>query len=134
MKLRIAQGGQRQLSQPFRKTSTSRNTAQVLSGTLAIAGVLLAGIAVAQKPPASPKVKHGEAIFKTQCIGCHTKEAGDTTPFGPPNLHGAVGKPPLLTPEQAMATIKQGKGAMPSFEGKLNDGDISAVVAYLKTL
>jgi mono/diheme cytochrome c family protein len=94
----------------------------------------MAGVAAAQKPSTSAKVKHGEAVFKTQCIGCHSKEAGDTTPFGPPNLHGVVGKSPGLTPEQANETIKQGKGVMPSFEGKLKGTDINDVVAYLKTL
>ncbi len=101
-------------------------TAVVLAG--------MAGVATAQKPPASAKVKHGEAVFKAQCIGCHSKEAGDTTPFGPPNLHGVVGRNPGITPAEATATIKQGKGIMPSFEGKLNGSDINDVVAYLKTL
>ncbi len=119
------------------KTSISRNAPEFLSSVLAIAAVVLAGtagIATAQKPAVSAKAKHGEEIFKANCIGCHSKEAGDTTPFGPPNLHGVLGKNPVITPQQATATIKQGKGVMPPFEGKLNDSDISAVVAYLKTL
>jgi mono/diheme cytochrome c family protein len=91
------------------------------------------GIAVGQKSPASGKAKQGETIFKAQCIGCHNKQPGDTTPFGPPNLHGIIGNtPPQITPQQAAATIKTGKGIMPPFEGKLTAQDISSVVAYLK--
>jgi mono/diheme cytochrome c family protein len=125
------------LNHPLEKISIGRNTPQILSSVLSIAGVLLAGtagIAAAQKPAASAKVKHGETVFKANCIGCHNKEPGDTTPFGPPNLHGVLGKNPVLTPQQATETIKQGKGVMPPFAGKLNDSDINAVVAYLKTL
>lgn len=98
------------------------------------------GIAVAQKPPAAVtgKAKLGETIFKTQCIGCHNKAPGDTTPFGPPNLHGIIGTsttttPPQITAQVAAATIKTGKGIMPPFDGKLTPQDISNVVAYLKT-
>ncbi len=32
-----------------------------------------------------------------------------------------------------MQTVKQGKGIMPSFDGKLSPADISDIVAYLKT-
>ncbi len=71
-----------------------------------MAGMLLAGsvgIAVAQKPPVSGKAKQGETIFKAQCIGCHNKQPGDTTPFGPPNLHGIIGTNSASTPPQITA-------------------------------
>lgn len=124
------------MKHPFRKLPTGRSS-DVLASFLAIAALVLAGtagVATAQKPPVSAKAKHGEEIFKANCIGCHSKEAGDTSPFGPPNLHGVLGKNPVLTPQQATETIKHGKNVMPAFEGKLNDADIGAVVAYLKTL
>ena len=93
--------------------------------------------AAAQKP-VSGKAALGETVFKTQCIGCHNKAPGDTTPFGPPNLHGIIGTnttttPPQISAQVAAATIKTGKGIMPPFEGKLTPQDISNVVAYLKT-
>jgi mono/diheme cytochrome c family protein len=125
------------LNDSARKTAINRNAPGFLTTFLVVAAVALAGtsgIATAQKPAVSAKAKHGEEVFKANCIGCHSKEAGDTTPFGPPNLHGVLGKNPVLTPQQATETIKQGKGVMPAFEGKLNDSDINAVVAYLKTL
>ncbi len=101
------------------------------------AGVLLAasvGIAAAQKPAPSGKAKLGETVFKAQCIGCHNKQAGDATPFGPPNLHGIIGPAkPQITAQEAAETIKAGKGIMPAFAGKLSSQEISNVVAYLKT-
>jgi mono/diheme cytochrome c family protein len=129
------------LSNRFPRSSATRFVACFLALSLPMAGMLLAGsvgIAVAQKPPVSAKAKQGETIFKAQCIGCHNKQPGDTTPFGPPNLHGIIGTnsastPPQITPTVAAATIKTGKGIMPPFEGKLTPQDISNVVAYLKT-
>jgi len=105
-----------------------------------VAGIFLSvsgGTAAAQKP-VSGKAKLGETIFKAQCIGCHNKQPGDTTPFGPPNLHGIIGTntgttPPQITAQVAATTIKTGKGIMPPFDGKLTPQDISNVVAYLKT-
>lgn len=125
------------MKQPIRKLPTNSRIPEILTSLLSIAAVVFAGsagIATAQKPVVSAKAKHGEAVFKANCIGCHSKEAGDTSPFGPPNLHGVLGKNPVLTPQQATETIKNGKNVMPGFAGKLNDSDISAVVAYLRTL
>jgi mono/diheme cytochrome c family protein len=130
------------LSNRFLESSSTRFVAYSLALLLPAAAVLLTGsvgIAVAQKPAAvSGKAKLGETIFKTQCIGCHNKAPGDTTPFGPPNLHGIIGTstattPPQITAQVAAATIKTGKGIMPPFDGKLTPQDISNVVAYLKT-
>jgi len=125
------------LKHPFRTSPAARRSPELLAAVFSIAAVVLAGtagVATAQKPPVGAKAKHGEAIFKANCVGCHTKEVGDTSPFGPPNLHGVLGKNGALTPQQATETIKHGKNVMPAFEGKLNDADIGAVVAYLKTL
>jgi mono/diheme cytochrome c family protein len=124
------------LSQLFRESSTTRFAAYCLALLLPVSGMFLAGMsgtAAAQKP-ASGKAKQGETIFKAQCIGCHNKQPGDTTPFGPPNLHGIIGStPPQVTPQEAATTIKNGKGIMPAFDGKLTPQDISSLVAYLKT-
>lgn len=125
------------MKHPSRKISLQRSGPQLITSLVSTAAVVLAGmagIAAAQKPQTSSQVKHGEAVFKAQCVGCHNKEAGDTTPFGPPNLHGILAKGGAITPQQAVETIKQGKGVMPPFADKLNGSDINAVIAYLKTL
>ena len=67
--------------------------AGVLIALVPVCGLVLAGmsgVAAGQKAEAG-KAAQGETIFKTQCIGCHNKQVGDTTPFGPPNLHGIIG-------------------------------------------
>jgi cytochrome c551 len=65
------------------------------------------------------------AVFKANCVSCHGV-----------NLEGAVG-PNLqkvgskLSKDQVAATVTNGKGAMPSFKGKLNDDEISSLATWL---
>jgi mono/diheme cytochrome c family protein len=128
------------LTRSLRISATTKFAAGSLALTLSLTGLITTSIhqAVAQKAAPSGKAKLGETVFKTNCIQCHNKQPGDTTPFGPPNLHGIIGTntsttPPQVTPQVAMETIRKGKGIMPPFEGKLSPADISNVVAYLKT-
>jgi mono/diheme cytochrome c family protein len=125
------------LSPSAQQSSTTRLLAcslAIAAGIAALVSVDSGGTAAAQKVAMSAKAKHGESVFKQQCVGCHNKQAGDTTPFGPPNLHGLIGGAnPMVTPQEAVETITKGKGIMPAFEGKLTPQDINSVVAYLKT-
>jgi mono/diheme cytochrome c family protein len=83
---------------------------------------------------ANPKVAQGDAIFHKQCVNCHNKQPGDTSPFGPPNLHGVFHNKTLnVTPADAQNIISHGKGNMPSFGNALTKDDIQSVIAYLKT-
>jgi mono/diheme cytochrome c family protein len=110
-------------------------------GTVVTAGAIMAttliGFADTAAPPVmNAKAKRGAAIFQQNCVSCHNKQPGDTTPFGPPNLHGIFSSKPLVTPPvtpaQATDTIKKGKAPMPAFAGVLTDAQISDLIAYLK--
>jgi mono/diheme cytochrome c family protein len=109
-------------------------------GTLVTAGAIMATTLIgfadtAPAPAMNAKAKRGAAIFQQNCVSCHNKQPGDTTPFGPPNLHGIFGSKPLappVTPAQATDTIKKGKAPMPAFGGILSDAQISDLIAYLK--
>lgn len=92
--------------------------------------VLAGGLAFGADHPTAA-AKNGRALFQQSCAGCHNKQPGDTTPFGPPNLHGIFQKK-VLTPTQARKIIRHGKGGMPSF-GSLRDSQIDSLLAYLKT-
>ncbi len=83
---------------------------------------------------ASPRVTRGDAIFHQRCVVCHNKQPGDTTPFGPPNLHGIFKGPSAITTKQAEGIITNGKGTMPAWGKILTPADIEDVIAYLKTL
>jgi mono/diheme cytochrome c family protein len=108
--------------------------------TLVTAGAIisanLVGFADTATPPMNAKAKRGAAVFQQNCLSCHNKQPGDTTPFGPPNLHGIFSSKPLVTPPvtpaQATDVIKKGKAPMPAFAGILTDAQISDLIAYLK--
>jgi quinoprotein glucose dehydrogenase len=73
-------------------------------------------------PPGSP----GEKIYQNQCSMCHgINRAG--TPPSIPALRGIEG---ILTDQEITATIRQGKGRMPSFNG-LSDQEVESLVHYL---
>ena len=68
----------------------------------------------------------GKAIFTENCAGCHTlADAGASGEVGP-NLDDA--KPDKAT---VATTVKEGKGAMPAFEGQLSEDEIEAVAEYV---
>ena len=114
-----------------------------ISGALAV--LVIAGAAcLAAAIPGSSDVSHpalsgaarrGETIFRQHCVLCHDKRPGDTSPFGPPNLHGIfrASAPMRITPRQAVATISDGKGNMPAFGKTLSRSQIQSLISYLKT-
>ena len=69
----------------------------------------------------------GEEIFAANgCGSCHTLEAAGTSGNVGPNLDEA--QPSF---EVAVDTITHGAGAMPAFEGQLEDQQIADVAAYV---
>lgn len=92
--------------------------------------LVASGIAFASGHPTANGVKRGQELFQQKCAGCHHKEVGDTTPFGPPNLHGIFTKK-VITPGDAREIIRRGRGTMPAF-GTLGDKQIQDLLAYLK--
>ena len=107
----------------------------VAAGTT-IAANLIGFAGTANTPVMNAKAKRGAAVFQQNCVSCHNKQPGDTTPFGPPNLHGIFSSKPMVTPPvtpaQATDIIKKGKAPMPAFAGILTDAQISDLIAYLK--
>ena len=103
----------------------------------ALAAVAVIGLAIALQPdhdsgtntPTQAQIDQGRAVFASAgCAGCHTlADAGATGTVGP-NLDG-------LQPSAALvrATVRTGRGAMPSFGGKLDDAEIAAVAAYVSS-
>ncbi len=103
----------------------------------ALAAVAVIGLAIVLQPdhdsgtntPTQAQIDQGRAVFASAgCAGCHTlADAGATGTVGP-NLDG-------LQPSAALvrATVRTGRGAMPSFGGKLDDAEIAAVAAYVSS-
>jgi mono/diheme cytochrome c family protein len=103
-------------------------------GAMVVSNVV--SFADAAKPAMNAKAKRGAAIFQQNCVSCHNKQPDDTTPFGPPNLHGIFSSKskisPPVTQAQATDTIKKGKAPMPAFGAILTNAQIEDLIAYLK--
>lgn len=95
---------------------------------LAVAGCLAGSMGFAQAA--------GEAVYKANCQSCH----GSTgTPS--PGIAKAMGVKPASDPEMKklslddeIAAVKNGKGKMKPFAGKLTDAQIKDAVTYYRTL
>jgi cytochrome c6 len=78
----------------------------------------------------------GEAVYKANCQSCH-----GTSGTPSPGIAKMMGVKPAsdpdikkLTADQEFASIKNGKGKMKPFAGKLTDAQIKDVVTYFRSL
>jgi len=78
-------------------------------------------------PPAGTQAHQGYTLFLMNCAHCHGNDArGDEGP----SLYDLRKSDARIT-----KLVKEGiKGEMPRFGTKLNDADIQALIAYLRTL
>src|SRR5256885_13048297 len=68
----------------------------------------------------------GKAVFTGNCGSCHTLKAAGTTGQVGPNLDQiSLGRADIES------TVRQGRGGMPAFGGRLSDAQISAVAAFV---
>jgi mono/diheme cytochrome c family protein len=112
----------------------------ILGVTFALSPLLQAGSVAPSKPQASAsatqsrtvvllseKAKEGHRLFERNCAHCHGDDArGDEGP----SLYDLKKSDARIT-----KLVTQGiKGEMPAFGTKLNDADIQAIIAFLRTL
>ncbi|MHB1865688.1 MAG: c-type cytochrome [Acidobacteriaceae bacterium] len=78
----------------------------------------------------------GADVYKSKCAMCHAADGSASSPAGK-----AMKVPSFLTPEAKktstadyVAMVKNGKGKMPAYAGKLTGPEITGVVAYIRTL
>ena len=78
----------------------------------------------------------GADTYKAKCQMCHGADGLGATPAGKAMKAIPFNSPEILAQSDAdlIAATKNGKGKMPAYAGKLSDGDIKAVVAYIHTL
>jgi len=78
----------------------------------------------------------GEATYKAKCASCHG--AAGTPSAGMAKMMGikATSDPDMqkLTAAQMFTSVKDGKGKMKPFGGKLTDDQIKDSVAFFRTL
>ena len=89
------------------------------------------------KPALTPQQAEGKHLYASRCAHCH-EENDLALKKVPPDLHGVFRSTKL--PSGAPATdgdvqrvVLAGKGFMPSFAGRFNQDQMSALLAYLHT-
>jgi cytochrome c6 len=78
----------------------------------------------------------GPDTYKAKCQMCHGADGLGATPAGKAMKAVPFNDPQILNKSDAdlVAATKNGKGKMPAYSGKLSDGEIKAVIAYIHTL
>jgi mono/diheme cytochrome c family protein len=81
-----------------------------------------------QAPPGKAATSGAQVFASAGCGSCHTLKAANASGSVGPNLD-------QLRPDAATvaAIVRSGGGAMPSFDGKLNDAQINAVARYVSS-
>ena len=84
-----------------------------------------------------PQEKNGYAVFQSNCAECH--DANSEKGLHGPGLQGLVKKPYLpsgapANDERITAAIQHGRGMMPAFGNKLDEQQLTDLIAYLHTL
>ena len=74
---------------------------------------------------------NGHTIYGDYCLQCHGDDgSGELTEI--PNFRRGEGL--LQADFQLVETLKQGLGAMPAYQGLLNDDELADVISYIRTL
>jgi cytochrome c6 len=74
------------------------------------------------------------ATWNTSCAGCHGKDGSGNTMMGKKLGVKDYTKDQSFSDAEAASVIKNGKGKMKGFGGKLSDADVKALVAYVRSL
>ncbi|PYS85341.1 MAG: hypothetical protein DMF67_01360 [Acidobacteria bacterium] len=84
-----------------------------------------------------PQVERGREVFVANCARCHGGDGMSHTTMGEmteaPNLTDA-GWQSRRGNARMIASVVNGRGEMPAFKRKLSRQDITAAVAYIRTL
>jgi mono/diheme cytochrome c family protein len=83
----------------------------------------------------TPQEAEGKKYYEARCAHCH-EENDLALKKVPPDLHGMFGKPTLpsgapTTDAEVRRVVLSGKGMMPAFNGRFNDAQMAALLAYL---
>jgi cytochrome c6 len=80
---------------------------------------------------AAADVIRGGEIYRANCANCHGPNGRPVLPTAPDFSR----QERLFQPDPSlMQSVRNGKGAMPAFQGLLRDREILDVIAYLRTL
>ncbi len=91
----------------------------------------IAGLLLAVPAAHAADVSRGADLYGRHCVACHGA-GGRPVLAGTPDLSRPTA---LLKPDLTLlAAVRDGRGAMPAYQGQLRDRDILDIVGYLRTL
>ena len=103
---------------------------KLIFGLLAIVLCLTVFVAPARADAATDLTAKGAKVFSANCAACH--QGGNNVVAANKNLKSAALKQYGMASTEAIVTqVTNGKGAMPSFKGRLKEEDVKAVAAYV---
>lgn len=73
-------------------------------------------------------------LWAQNCASCHGKDGSGNTAMGKKLGVKDYTKSQSFSDAEAANVIKNGKGKMKAFKGKLSDADVKALVAYIRSL
>jgi mono/diheme cytochrome c family protein len=73
-------------------------------------------------------------LWAQNCAACHGKDGSGSTAMGKKLGVKDYTKSQSFSDAEAANVIKNGKGKMKSYKDKLSDGDVKALVAYVRSL
>ena len=74
------------------------------------------------------------ALWAQNCASCHGKDGSGSTAMGKKLGVKDYTKEQGFSDAEATNVIKNGKGKMKAYKGKLSDADVKALVAYVRGL
>ena len=77
----------------------------------------------------------GAALYKAKCASCHGADGKGLTPVGKKMNLRDLGSPDVQkqTDKELYDWTAVGKGKMPAYKDKLSDGDINALVVFMRS-
>ena len=105
-----------------------------------IAMIALAAFAAAQPPASKGSADLGKKIFTAKCTTCHGRDGKGVASMAklfkvdPEKMNWTSSVNQGKTDAELKTTITNGNGKMPSFKGKLSDGDMANVIAFIRSL
>jgi mono/diheme cytochrome c family protein len=77
----------------------------------------------------------GAAVYKAKCASCHGADGKGLTPIGQKMKLRDLGSPEVQkqTDKELYDWTAVGKGKMPAYKDKLSEGDINALVAFMRS-
>jgi cytochrome c6 len=98
--------------------------------------IVLVAMLILIAAPAAFAAPDGGALYKAKCASCHGPDGGGMTPMGKSMKLRDLRSPDVQkqTDAELYKLTADGKGKMPAYKAKLTEADITALVAYMRTL